>query len=159
MMAHQDSQYGETIRASRAPAGRAIARIQLLDVPTRPRGDAAGQISVADGEWTDAVKERFADRVIDIVGRHLPNVPGAILRRAILSPREIASFNPSSGHGVPYGGTHDLGQSYLLRPLAAAPSHATPVPNLYMLGAATWPGHGVGGGSGNIVAQKLLSAP
>jgi len=26
-----------------------------------------------------------------------------------------------------------------------------------MLGAATWPGHGVNGGSGYIVAQKLLA--
>jgi phytoene dehydrogenase-like protein len=30
------------------------------------------------------------------------------------------------------------------------------VPNVYMLGAATWPGHGVNGGSGYIVAQQLL---
>jgi NAD(P)H-hydrate repair Nnr-like enzyme with NAD(P)H-hydrate epimerase domain len=27
-----------------------------------------------------------------------------------------------------------------------------------MLGAATWPGHGVNGGSGYIVAQQLLKA-
>ena len=32
----------------------------------------------------------------------------------------------------------------------------TVVPNVYMLGAATWPGHGVNGGSGTIVARKLL---
>jgi phytoene dehydrogenase-like protein len=30
------------------------------------------------------------------------------------------------------------------------------VPGLYMLGAATWPGHGVSGGSGYIVAKMLL---
>jgi phytoene dehydrogenase-like protein len=30
------------------------------------------------------------------------------------------------------------------------------VPNLYMLGAATWPGAGVSGASGYIVAQHLL---
>lgn len=30
------------------------------------------------------------------------------------------------------------------------------MPNVYLLGVATWPGHGVNGGSGYIVAQQLL---
>ena len=56
------------------------------------------------------------------------------------------------------GGAHDLAQSYTLRPLPSQPSHQTTVPHLYMLGAAPWPGHGINGGSGYIVAQKLLAA-
>jgi phytoene dehydrogenase-like protein len=39
------------------------------------------------------------------------------------------------------------------------PSHRTAIPNLYTVGAATWPGHGVNGGSGYIVAQQLLRQP
>lgn len=147
------------IDPSRAPQGQAVARLQMLEVPTRPRGDAAGKIEVGDAGWTDEVKERFADRVIEIAARHIPNLPASVLGRAVIGPREIAAFNPNSGPGDPYGGRHDLAQSYLFRPLPAAPSHATPVPNLYMLGAATWPGHGVSGGSGRIVAQRLLAHP
>ena len=142
---------------SRAPEGKAILRIQMLEIPTRPKGDAAGSIDVGDGTWTEDLKNRFADRVTEIVGRHIPNVPSAILARHVISPGDLAAFSPNQGPGDAYGGSHDIAQSYLLRPLAAQPSHQTAVPNVYMLGAATWPGHGVNGGSGYIVAQTLLA--
>jgi phytoene dehydrogenase-like protein len=74
----------------------------------------------------------------------------------VISPGDLARFSPNQGPGDPYGGSHDLAQSYLFRPLPSQPSHRTAVPNVYLLGAATWPGHGVNGGSGYIVAQQLL---
>ncbi len=142
---------------TRAPAGKAIMRVQVLEVPCRPRGDAAGAIDVGDGTWTEDLKQRFAERAIDIVSRHIPNIPGAIVGSHITSPGELARFSPNQGPGDPYGGSHDLAQSYVLRPLPGQPSHRTAVPNVYMLGAATWPGHGINGGSGYIVAQQLLA--
>jgi phytoene dehydrogenase-like protein len=144
------------IDPARAPAGRAIARLQMLEIPCRPRGDAAGQIDVGDGSWTDELKNRFADRVIALAGKHIPNLPGAILARHIISPDDLARFSPNQGPGDAYGGSHDIAQSYLFRPLPSQPSHQTVVPQLFMLGAATWPGHGINGGSGYIVAQELL---
>ncbi|MFD5315633.1 phytoene desaturase family protein [Streptomyces sp. NPDC127098] len=141
---------------SRCPPGAAVARLQILDVPLRPRGDAAGEIEVGDAGWTTGIKEAFADRVIAQAGRHAPNLPGAILGRYVIGPDDLARFNPNCGPGDPYGGSHELAQSYLLRPLPAQPSHRTVVPNLYTLGAATWPGHGVNGASGYIVARELL---
>ena len=142
---------------TRAPAGKAILRVQILEVPTRPIGDAAGTIQ-ANGEWTGDVKQAFADRMLRIVGQHITNIPDAIIGMHIVSPKELAAFNPNLGPGDPYGGAHDLAQSYLLRPLPGHPSHQSLVPNVHMLGAATWPGHGVNGGSGYIVAQSLLAA-
>ena len=141
---------------TRAPAGCATARLQMLEVPWRVRGDAAGEIPVGEAGWSEEVKERFADRVVERAGRHAPNLPGAIRGRAVLGPTDLARFNPNCGPGDPYGGANDLAQSYLFRPLPAHPSHRSPVPGLFMLGAATWPGHGVNGGSGYIVARMLL---
>ncbi len=141
---------------SRAPEGKAVARLQVLEVPCRPRGDAAGRIDVGDGTWTEDLKKRFTNRVLDFVGRHAPNVRGAILGMHVISPDDLARFSPNQGPGDPHGGSHDLAQSYLFRPLPSQPSHRTAVSNVYMLGAATWPGHGVNGGSGSIVARKLL---
>ena len=43
------------------------------------------------------------------------------------------------------------------RARAGQPSHQTAIDNLYLLGAAEWPGHGVNGGSGCIVAKELLA--
>ena len=116
----------------------------------------AERLAPGDGTWTEDLKNRFADRVIKIVGLYVPDVPGAILGRYVISPLDLARFNPNLGDGDPYGGSHDLAQSYLFRPLPGQPSHRTAVPNLFMLGAATWPGHGVNAGSGYIVAQQLL---
>ncbi|WP_127529487.1 phytoene desaturase family protein [Paenibacillus kobensis] len=143
---------------TRAPAGQAIMRIQVLEVPCRPRGDAAGLIDVGDGSWTPELTERFAERVIAVVGQHIPNVPDVIIGKYVVTPDTIARFNPNSGPGDPYGGAHDLAQSYLFRPLPSQPSHRSEIPNVYMLGAATWPGHGINGGSGYIVAQQLLAS-
>lgn len=142
---------------TRAPAGKAIMRIQVLEVPSCPRGDAAGQINVGDGTWTSDLTKRFTERVLRIVSKHIPNIPSSIIGHYVITPNTIKQFNPNSGPGDPYGGAHDLSQSYLFRPLPGQPSHRTEIPNLLMIGAATWPGHGINGGSGYIVAQQLLS--
>jgi phytoene dehydrogenase-like protein len=147
-----------TLDPSRCPPGKAVARLQLLDVPCHVRGDAAGEIQVGDAGWTEDVKNAFADRVIELAGRHAPNLPGAILDRYVIAPDDLARFNPNCGPGDPYGGSHDLSQSYVFRPLPGQPGHRTVVPNLYLVGAATWPGHGINGGSGYIVAKQLLQS-
>lgn len=146
-----------TLDSSRCPPGTAVARLQMLDVPCRLRGDAADVIKVTDGRWTEDVKDAFADRVVELATRHVPNLSDAILDRHVIAPDDLARFNPNCGPGDPYGGSHDLAQSYLFRPLLGQPSHRTVVPNLYQVGAATWPGHGINGGSGYIVAKKLLA--
>jgi phytoene dehydrogenase-like protein len=142
---------------SRAPHGAAIMRVQVLQLPCRPRGDAAGEIDVGGGTWSEDVKNRFADRIINLLGGYLPNLPGAILGRHVVSPEDLARYNPNSGPGDPYGGSMELAQSYLFRPLPGQPSHQTALPNVFLVGAGTWPGGGVNGGSGYIVAHQLLT--
>ncbi|PZF82339.1 phytoene desaturase family protein [Jiangella anatolica] len=146
-----------TLDPSRCPPGKSIARLQLLEVPCVVRGDAAGEIAVGADGWTESVKNAFADRVIEQAGRHAPNLPRAILDRHVIGPDDLARFNPNCGPGDPYGGSHDLSQSYTFRPLPGQPSHRSTVPNVYLVGAATWPGHGVNGCSGYIVARQLLN--
>jgi phytoene dehydrogenase-like protein len=143
---------------SRAPAGKAVMRIQVLEVPTQPKGDAANQIKPGSGQWDVSLKERFADRILNLVEQHIPNINSALLARHIISPAELTQFSLNQGPGDPYGGAHDLGQSYIYRPLPNQPSHRTALPNVFMVGAATWPGHGINGGSGRIVAQEILKA-
>ncbi len=145
-----------TLDPSRAPSGQAVVVLQALDVPFQLCGDAADKIDVGDGTWTEDLKNRFADHVIDIVGQHIPNLPDAILGRAIISPLDLAHYNLNWKYGDPYSGSHAIAQSYLLRPLSGQPSHCTVVANLFMIGAATFPGLGLGAGSGYIVAQHLL---
>ncbi len=140
---------------SRAPPGKSVMRVQVLDVPCVPVRDAADGIPVGDGTWSADLTRRFVDRVLGIVERHIPNIPSAVLGMRVETPATIAAYNVNAGPGDPYGGAQDIGQLYMLRPLPGQGGHRTYIPNLYMVGAATWPGAGVSGNSGFIVANAI----
>jgi phytoene dehydrogenase-like protein len=141
---------------SRAPEGSAIIWIQLQEVPYRPTGDAAGEIDVADGEWTPELEGAYADRIVSHLARHIENLPDAIVGRAILSPPTLERRNPNFVRGDIYAGAAQLDQSYLWRPLPSYGTHATPLEGLYQCGASTYPGPGLNAASGRIVAMQLL---
>ena len=146
-----------TMDPSRAPDGRGLLWIQLQELPWRVKGDAAGEIDVGRGEWTDELRERYADRIQARIARHIPNLESSILKRVALGPHDLQRANVNLRHGDPYGGSLSLDQNFLWRPLPRSPGHATPVERLWQIGASTWPGPGLGGGSGTLVAQKLLA--
>jgi phytoene dehydrogenase-like protein len=52
-----------------------------------------------------------------------------------------------------------LDQNFLWRPFPRSPGHATAVGRLWHIGASTWPGPGLGAGSGTLVANELLKPP
>ena len=141
---------------SRAPAGKSILWIQLQELPAgRVKGDAAGELDVGDGTWTEELREAYADRIVARLTRSIPNLPAATLKRVVLSPADLERLNPNLVGGDPYGGSCALDQNLLWRPLAAAPGHATAVRNLFHIGASTHPGPGLGAGSGYLVAKEL----
>jgi phytoene dehydrogenase-like protein len=144
---------------SRAPAGKGLLWIQLQELPRVVKGDAAGSIDVGDGVWNDELRERYADRIQARLAQHIPNLESSILQRVALGPHDLERMNVNLLHGDPYGGALSLDQNFLWRPFAQAPGHATAVERLFHIGASTWPGPGLGAGSGTLVAQKLLEPP
>ena len=148
-----------TIDPSRAPAGAGLLWIQLQELPWRIKGDAAGELDVGDGGWTDDLRERYADRIQARIARHVPNLDSAIVARTVLSPVDLQASNINLHHGDPYGGSLALDQNFLWRPLGSQPGHRTPVDGVWHVGASTHPGPGLGGGSGALVAQQLLTPP
>jgi phytoene dehydrogenase-like protein len=141
---------------SRAPEGSWIVWVQLQELPAgRITGDAAGEIDVADGEWTDELREAYADRITARLGRHLRNLERATVGRVALSPTDIAALNVNLVGGDIYGGSCALDQNFLFRPLAQAPGHGTAVDRLWHIGASTHPGPGLGAGSGYLVYKEL----
>jgi phytoene dehydrogenase-like protein len=143
-----------TMDPSRAPEGKGILWLQLQELPWHVKGDAAGEIDVGDGTWTETLRERYADRIQERLARHVRNLDSAVLRRVCLSPADLWSANVNLVRGDPYGGSLALDQSFLWR----AP-HRTPVDGVWHVGASTHPGPGLGGGSGALVAQALLEPP
>lgn len=138
---------------SRAPPGGHIARLHVRAMPHEIKGDAADRIAGRD--WP-SIKEAFADRLIDLVAEHAPNVKDALLARHVVSTGELAAANPNFVYGDCNGGSHHLNQNYFCRPMPGWSRYATPIEKLYMIGAATWPGGGVHGGSGYLVAKRLI---
>ncbi|QIN80089.1 NAD(P)-binding protein [Rubrobacter marinus] len=144
---------------SRAPEGKGLLWIQLQELPSRPKGDAAGEIEIGDGVWTESLRERYADRIQSRLARHVPNLESALLERVVLSPADLQEANINLVGGDPYSGSLTLDQNFLWRPLAGQPSHRTPIAGLYHVGASTHPGPGLGGVSGTLVAKELLLPP
>jgi phytoene dehydrogenase-like protein len=145
-----------TLDPSRAPEGKGILWIQLQELPWHVKGDAAGELDTGDGAWTVGLRERYADRIQARLARHIPKLESSILARTVLSPFDLQAANPNLHHGDPYGGSLTLDQNFLWRPFPSRPGHRTHLAGLWHIGASTWPGPGLGAGSGTLVAGQLL---
>jgi phytoene dehydrogenase-like protein len=148
-----------TIDDSRAPPGKGLLWIQLQELPWHVRGDAAGELDTGDGTWTESLRERYADRIQARLAQHIPNLETSILKRVVLSPADLQAANINLQQGDPYSGSLALDQNFLWRPFARQPGHGTPIDGLFEIGASTWPGPGLGAGSGTLVAKELLQPP
>jgi len=140
---------------SRAPDGSWILWIQLQEIPSRPKGDAAGELDTTGG-WTEALREAYADRIQARIARQAPNFEASILRRVAWSPADIEAALPNMVGGDIYAGSCSLDQNLLWRPRPGLPGHRTHVDRLWHIGASTYPGPGLGAGSGTLVAKELL---
>lgn len=141
---------------TRAPPGKHILWVQLPECPRYPVGDALNELEIPEsGEWSTALREAYADRIIDTLTRHIPNLRRSILGRAVLSPADLAKLNINLVGGDPYGGDCALDQSFFWRPSRIHRNHSTPVQGLWHIGASTHPGPGLGGTSGFHVATSL----
>jgi phytoene dehydrogenase-like protein len=141
---------------SRVPEGRSILWLQLPEAPRYIKGDAAAELPIpADGQWTEELRERFADRVERILESHIDGWSENIMARKAYSPGDLEKMNINLVGGDPYGGYCGVDQFFLFRPFKSSVNHKTHVRGLYHIGASTHPGPGLGGGSGFLLASSL----
>ncbi|MGB8812574.1 MAG: NAD(P)/FAD-dependent oxidoreductase [Paracoccaceae bacterium] len=139
---------------SRAPDGKAILWLQIPDAPQIIKGDAAGSIATGP-EWTDAIREAFADRIEAILSRHIRDFASIKLARRAYSPADLQEMNINLVGGDPYGGACSIDQFFIWRPFAHSTNGSGPVRGMIHIGASTHPGPGLGGGSGYNAAKSL----
>lgn len=142
---------------TRVPEGAGSLWLQLQELPWEPTADAAGQISV-HGTWSEETTDRYVERVLARLEEQAPGVTSSILDVSAISPTDLAAANPNAFRGDPYGGSMELDQNLLWRPLASSGKHATSIRSLMHIGASTHPGGGLSGGGGHLVAQELLGS-
>jgi beta-carotene ketolase (CrtO type) len=147
-----------------------------LDVPTvldpsmAPEGKhtlwieffAPYQIAGAEGTglkgtgWTDELKNKVADRVIDKLADYAPNVKNAITARRVESPAELGE-RLGAYKGNYYHIDMTLDQMVFFRPLPEIANYKTPIDNLYLTGAGTHPGGSISGMPGRNCARVFLN--
>ncbi len=128
---------------TRAPEGKHTLWVQVRMLP---RELASGQ------SWSEVAGD-YAEHVIDLLDRYAPGIRDLIIGQAVLSPTDLERYNVNLIQGDSLGGSHHPAQFFFLRPVPGWGRHRTPVKNLYICGAGTWPGGGVGGASGALVAK------
>jgi len=137
---------------SRAPDGKHVLWVQVRMAPMEIKGDAKGEIAATD--WAQAARP-FADRVLDIIERYAPGLRGKIVAEHIMTPADLERWNPNLVGGDQIAGSHHISQNFLFRPVRGYADWSTPLKNLHLIGASTWPGGGTGAGSGFMLAQDL----
>jgi phytoene dehydrogenase-like protein len=144
-----------TVDASRVPEGKGLLWIQLQENPREIRGDLAGEIDYT-GPWNEEVLALYTERVIAQLEPHISNIRTAAIGQRVIGPVELQEINSNLVGGDPYAGDCRIDQYALWRPTSDGTGHETGVDRLWQIGASTHPGPGLGGGSGYLVAQRLV---
>jgi len=107
-----------------------------------------------DTSW-DAERETLGDKVIEIIGRYAPNVPGSVVARAVLTPLDLEQrFGITEGNI--FHGDINMAQLFHMRPVPGWTQYRAPIDGLYLCGAGTHPGGGVTGAPGFNAARQIL---
>ena len=110
--------------------------------------------ALSNGENWDAIAEREADKIYDVVCRYAPNMRGAMIDRYIQTPLEIERKLGLLRANVMHL-EMSLDQMFFFRPLPELSTYRTHLKGLYLTGASTHPGGGVFGASGRNTAQVV----
>jgi phytoene dehydrogenase-like protein len=127
-----------------APKGQHVMSVLMQYAPYHLR----------EGSWAER-KDALGDTVVDTLNEYAPNLKQSVLHRQVLTPLDLEET-----YGLPEGNLHQgdlaLDQLFFMRPVPGWARYRTPVPNLYLCGAATHPGGGVTGAPGYNASRQIL---
>ena len=108
-----------------------------------------------DGLSWDAIREREAQKIYDVVCDYAPNMKGKLIDWYIQTPLDI-----ERKHGLLKGNVMHvemtLDQMFMFRPTPEMSAYETPVENLYLSSASCHPGGGVFAAAGHNAAGVVL---
>ena len=140
---------------TRSPQGTESAWA-YTHVPHRTVRDA-GDDGIT-GDWGASDCERMADRVQARMEALAPGFGDLVTARRVLGPRELEARNANLVGGAINGGTAQLDQQLVFRPIPGSGRAETPVRGLFLGSASAHPGGGVHGAAGSNAARAALAA-
>ncbi len=157
--AYDDSKYGRpsarpmleitipsTYDSTLAPAGKHVANIFLQYTPYTLSPEVAPN-------W-HALKESYADRVMDLIEEYAPGLKSSVLHRHVLSPLDLEETYGLTGGNI-FHGEMSVDQLFFMRPAPGWAKYRTPIRGLYLCGSGAHPGGGVMGAPGHNAAREI----
>ena len=129
---------------SLAPSGAQVMSVHAQFAP----------YALKAGDW-GAYREALADAVERTIEEHAPGFRALVVKRQVLTPRDIESAYGLSG-GHLFHGEQALDQLFTMRPLLGWARYRAPIKGLYLCGAGTHPGGGITGTPGLNAAREIL---
>ncbi|MDX1884981.1 NAD(P)/FAD-dependent oxidoreductase [Mycolicibacterium sp. 120270] len=108
---------------------------------------------VADDESAD----RLSEAVDEVLEEHAPGVSDHVIGKAIQRPSDLEASDANLFAGAVNGGTSQLYQQLIFRPVPGFGRAETPVQNVYLGSAGASPGGGVHGICGRNAARAALA--
>jgi len=143
-----------TTDPSRSPAGTESlwAYSHVPQVVERDAGDEG-----LTGRWDRSECERFADRMQARLEDLAPGFGDRVQARRVLGPREFEERDANLVGGAVNGGTAQLHQQLIFRPVPGLGRAETGIRGLYLGSASAHPGGGVHGAAGMNAARAALA--
>lgn len=124
-------------------------------VPQHIRGDARGEID-ATGVLSGAALDRFVERMEDRIESRAPGFRSAVIGRHVQGPYDLQAADPSLVGGDIAGGTAQLHQQLVFRPVPGLARPETPIAGLFLGSASAHPGGSVHGACGANAARAAI---
>lgn len=115
-----------------------------------------GPYNLREGLSWETEREKYADRVIDILSEYAPNLKSSVLHREVVTPVDLEEEYSLTG-GSLFHGRMSLDQMFFMRPVPGYADHRTPIKGLYLCGSGSHPGGGVMGTPGKNASRIILS--
>jgi phytoene dehydrogenase-like protein len=137
---------------TRSPPGTETAWA-YTHIPRQVRSDAKGVLDVSDTDsWVGGFVERMEDRIEALA----PGFRALVRGRHVFTPGMLEREDPNLFGGAINGGTSQIHQQLLFRPIPGWGRPETPIAALFLASASAHPGGGVHGAPGANAAQAAL---
>lgn len=135
-----------------------VGQMTTIDPSRSPAGTEALWLytHLPRGVTDDASADLLVERSEEMLDRYAPGWRELVIDRWVQRPSDLHAANANLVGGAVGGGTAQLFQQLIFRPVTGLGGPRTPVDGLYLGSAAIHPGGGVHGGCGFLAARQAL---